>query len=116
MLIWMRDSAFAGFFKFFLLGMLLLAVGGMVFMDVGGFFTGNMGQNTVVKGGGVKISTVEFDRTVRRVLSAQGIGPQEAYRLGLINTILTSEVQSRLFTKNPNRSASKSPTPPFRRR
>lgn len=102
MLIWMRDSAFAGFFKFFLLGMLVLAVGGMVFMDVGGFFTGNMSQNTVVKGGGVKIGTMEFDRTVRRVLSAQGIGPQEAYRLGLINTILTSEVQNRLFTKESN--------------
>ncbi len=99
MLIWMRDSAFAGFFKFFLLGMLVLAVGGMVFMDVGGFFTGTMNQNTVVKGGGVKIGTVEFDRTVRRVLQQQGIGPQEAYKLGLINTILTSEVQNRLFTK-----------------
>lgn len=99
MLIWMRDSAFAGFFKFFLLGMLLLAVGGLVLMDVGGFFTGNMTANTVVKGGGVKIGAVEFDRTVRRATASQGIGPQEAYKLGLINSILTSEVQNRLFTK-----------------
>ena len=99
MLIWMRDSAFAGFFKFFLLGMLLLAVGGLVLMDVGGFFTGNMTANTVVKGAGVKIGAVEFDRTVRRATSSQGIGPQEAYKLGMINSILTSEVQNRLFTK-----------------
>ncbi len=99
MLIWMRNSAFAGFFKFFLLGMLLLAVGGLVLMDVGGFFTGNMGANTVVKGPGIKIGAVEFDRTVRRATGAQGIGPQEAYKLGMINAILTSEVQNRLFTK-----------------
>lgn len=99
MLIWMRNSAFAGVFKFFLLGMLVLAVGGLVLMDVGGFFTGNMSANTVVKGAGVKIGAVEFDRTVRRATASQGIGPQEAYKLGLINSILTSEVQNRLFTK-----------------
>lgn len=99
MLIWMRNSAFSGFFKFFLLGMLIMAVGGLVLMDVGGFFTGNMSANTVVKGGGVKIGAVEFDRTVRRATASQGIGPQEAYKLGLINNILTSEVQNRLFTK-----------------
>ena len=99
MLIWMRESTFAGFFKYFLLGMMTLAVGGLVMMDFNGFFQSTMNQNTVVKGGGVKIGTVEFDRTVRRVLSQQGIPAPEAYKLGLINNILTSEVQNRLFTK-----------------
>ncbi|HEU4838365.1 MAG TPA: peptidyl-prolyl cis-trans isomerase [Micavibrio sp.] len=99
MLIWMRNSTFGGFFKYFLLGMMTMAVGGLVMMDFNDFFQGTMSQNTVVKGGGVKIGTVEFDRTVRRVLSQQGIPAPEAYKLGLINNILTSEVQNRLFTK-----------------
>jgi peptidyl-prolyl cis-trans isomerase D len=99
MLIWMRNSTFGGLFKYFLLGMMTMAVGGLVMMDFNDFFQGTMNQNTVVKGGGVKIGTVEFDRTVRRVLSQQGIPAPEAYKLGLINNILTSEVQNRLFTK-----------------
>jgi peptidyl-prolyl cis-trans isomerase D len=99
MLIWMRNSTFGGLFKYFLLGMMTMAVGGLVMMDFNDFFQGTMSQNTVVKGGGVKIGTVEFDRTVRRVLSQQGIPAPEAYKLGLINNILTSEVQNRLFTK-----------------
>lgn len=99
MLIWMRNSTFGGLFKYFLLGMMTLAVGGLVMMDFGDFFRGTMSQNTVVKGAGLKIGTVEFDRTVRRVLSQQGIPAPEAYKLGLINNILTSEVQNRLFTK-----------------
>lgn len=99
MLIWMRNSTFGGFFKYFLLGMMTMAVGGLVMMDFNDFFQGTMSQNTVVKGGGVKIGTVEFDRTVRRVLSQQGIPAPEAYKLGLINNILTSEVQNRLFTR-----------------
>lgn len=99
MLIWMRDSTGAGILKFFLLGMLLLAVGGLVLMDVGGFFRGQMAPNKIVSGGGVDIGAQEFDRTVRRALSSQGIPAQEAYRLGLIDNILTSEIQNRLFTK-----------------
>jgi len=99
MLIWMRNSAFAGVFKFFLLGMLVLAVAGLVLMDIGGSYSGNLGANTVAKGGGVKIGTVEFDRILRRALSSQGIPAQEAYRLGLVNNVLNSEIQNRLFTR-----------------
>ena len=98
MLIWMRDSAGAGIMKFFLMGLLVLAVAGLVLMDVGGFFTGNIGSNTIVKGGGVNIGVQEFDRTLRRALTAQGIPAQEAMQLGLVDTILNSEIQSRLFT------------------
>lgn len=99
MLIWMRESAFAGVFKYLLMGLLVLAVVGLVLMDVGGFFTGRMSSGTVAKGGGVNIGINDFDRTVRRVLSSQGIGAPEAYKLGLIDTILTSEIQNLLFAK-----------------
>lgn len=96
----LRDNTKTGFLKYILLGFLLMAGGGLVLTDVGGFFRGgNFGNHDVAKGGGVTIGVQEFDRTVRRVLGAQGISPQEAYRLGLINQILTSEIQQRLLTR-----------------
>ena len=98
MLIWMRDSAGAGILKFFLLGILVLAVAGLVLMDVGGFFTGNMASGTVAKGGGVNIGATEFNRTVERVVSRQGVSASDAYKFGLVDNILTSEIQNRLFT------------------
>lgn len=98
MLIWMRNSSGAGVLKFVLMGLLVMAVGGLVLMDVGGFFTGNMGSGTVAKGGGVNVGAVEFNRTVERVVSAQGIGARDAYQLGLVDNILKSEIQNQLFT------------------
>lgn len=98
MLIWMREGKGSKVVKYTLMSFLLLAVCGLVLMDVGGFFKTQMGSNTVVKGGGVEIGISEFDRTVRRTLSQQGMGPQEAFQLGMINQILASEIQSRLFT------------------
>jgi len=98
MLIWMREGKGSKIVKYTLMSFLLLAVCGLVLMDVGGFFKTQMGSNTVVKGGGIEIGIMEFDRTVRRALAAQGIGPQEAYQLGMIDTILNSEIQNRLFT------------------
>lgn len=99
MLIWMREGAGAGVIKFVLMGLLLTAVAGLVLMDVGGFFRTQLGANTIVKGGGIEIGVSEFDRTLRRTLSQQGIGPEEAYQLGLVDSVLTSEIQSRLFAK-----------------
>jgi len=95
----MRDSAFGGIFKFFLLGMLVLAVAGLVLMDIGGFFTGNMTPGTIVKGGGVNIGASEFNRTLDRVLSRQGIPAEQAYQMGLVDNVLKSEIQNRLFIK-----------------
>ncbi len=99
MLIWMRNGAGAGVVKFMLMGLLLLAVAGLVLMDVGGFFKGTMSSTTVVKGEGIKIGTVEFDRTVRRALASQGIGAEEAMRLGLIDSIIASEVRTRVLNE-----------------
>lgn len=97
MLIWMREGRGSKVVKYILMSFLVLAVVGLVLMDVGGFFRTQMGANTIVKGGGLEIGISEFDRTVRRALGQQGIGAQEAYKLGMIENILTSEIQSRLF-------------------
>lgn len=97
MLIWMREGAGGKVVKVLLLGLMTMAVAGLVLMDVGGFFRSDLTSGTIAKGPDIKISSIEFDRTVRRILSQQGIPPEEAYRLGLINRILEGEVQARLF-------------------
>ncbi len=85
--------------KSVLLGFLFMAVAGLVMTDVQGFFRGGLQMDTVAKGGGIRVSTQEFDQTVRRVLASQGMSAQDAYRLGLIDQILQSEVQARLLVK-----------------
>ncbi len=99
MLIWMREGAGGKVVKIILLSMMTMAVAGLVLMDVGGFFRSDMNSNTVVKGGGVKISTIEFDRLLHRVLASQNMDAAEAYRLGVVNRVLEGEVQNRIFTQ-----------------
>ena len=95
----MRDGAKEGFLKYILLGFMALAVGGLVLTDVGGFFRGGLGSTTVAKGRGIDIGLQDFDRTVRRAVAAQGISVEEAYRMGLVDRLLQSEIQRRLIIK-----------------
>lgn len=95
----LRDGAKSGFLKFILLGFMALAVGGLVLTDVGGFFRGGVSSNNVAEGKHIEISTVEFDRLARRVLSRQGLAPQDAYARGLIHQILNNEIQTRIITR-----------------
>lgn len=95
----MRDGAKGGILKYFLLGLLVLAAGGLVLTDVGGFFRGGVSNNLVAKGKGIEISTVAFDRTVRRVLSRQGMDTFQAYQLGFIDQILQNEIQNQILTR-----------------
>lgn len=97
MLIWMREGKGSKIVKYVLFSLLTMAVAGLVLMDIGGFFRTNMSSNTLVKGGGITISTMEFDRTLRRVLASQNLAAEEAYRLGVIDQVLQSEVQQRLL-------------------
>ena len=100
----LRDGAKSGFLKYILLGFLVLAAGGLVLTDVGGFFSGGgVSQNFVAKGKNIEISTVQFDKTVRRVLARQGITPQQAYSMGYIQQILNSEVQIQILTQEARR-------------
>ncbi len=100
----LRDGAKSGFLKYILLGFLVLAAGGLVLTDVGGFFSGGgVSQNFVAKGKNIEISTIQFDKTVRRVLANQGITPQQAYNRGYIQQILNSEVQIQILTQEARR-------------
>ena len=95
----LREGAKGGVMKFILYGFMVMAVGGMVFMDVGGFFRGGVQRNSVAKVGRQQISAVSFDSTVRRALYAQNIDAATAYKLGLIDRILSSMISSNLMYK-----------------
>lgn len=95
----MRDGAGAKVIKIALMSFLVMAVAGLVLSDVGGFFRGGgVPANTVAKGGGVSISSVEFDQTVRRALARQNMTPAQAYQSGAIHAILRSEIERQLLT------------------
>lgn len=91
----LRDGAAGGFLKYILFGLLGMAVGGLVVMDVRGVFTGGSGiSNTdVAKVGDKTIGIREFDQSVRRSLSRFNMPPEQAYKLGLIDEILTGEIR-----------------------
>lgn len=93
----LRKGAAGGITKFILFGFMAMAVGGMVFMDVGGFFRGGVQRNSVAKIGREQISAVSFDNTVRRILSAQNIDAATAFRLGYIDQIMTSTISTDLM-------------------
>jgi len=95
----MRDGAKKGLLKYFLLGTLVMAAGGLVLTDVGGFFRGGgVSNNVVAKGKNIEIGTQRFNNTVSRILSRQGMTPQEAYGKGIINQILNNEIQNLILT------------------
>ena len=68
----LRQGASHGVSKFLLFGLLMVAVGGLVLMDVGGFFRGGVSNSDVARVGREKISAQSFDRTVRITLSRAG--------------------------------------------
>lgn len=93
----LRNSAAAGIMKYILFGLLILAVGGLVLMDVGGFFRNGVPTNDVAQVGSVTLSARSFDRSVRGQLGRIGIEPTEAYKLGLIDQLLATEIRTMLL-------------------
>ncbi len=94
----MRQGAMGGVLKIILFGLMTLAVGGMVFMDIGGFFSGGgVSRTDVARVGREKISLPAFDRNVQRTLGQIGISSAEAYKAGYVNQILNSEIQGRVM-------------------
>lgn len=95
----LRNGASDGILKYFLLGILVLAGGGLVFTDVGGFFRGGVSGNDVVKIGKETVGINTFDRVARRTLQQLGITPAQAYKLGYLDQILASEVRRRTLMR-----------------
>lgn len=96
----MRQGAKSGLSKIILFGFMVMAVGGLVLMDVRGVFTGTAGgTGNVVTIGNDRLGIGQFDMLVRRSIARQGIDPQTAYSLGMIDQILNSEVSNQLLLR-----------------
>ena len=93
----MRKGKGAGVVKFIFMSLLVLAAGGLVLSDVGGFFRGGIGNNDVAAVGDQNIPITSFDMKLRRTLTRIGMSPQQAYQLGYTNQFLNSEIQSMLL-------------------
>ncbi len=92
----MREGTKSGFMRFILFGFMVLAVGGLVMMDVGGFFRGGVSRTSIAKIDGQELPITIFDRTLRRVLANQSLDIQTAYRLGFVNQVLSNEISNNL--------------------
>lgn len=93
----LRDSASGGLMKFFLMGLLTLAVGGLVFTDMGGFFRGGITGNTnLAKVGSDTISIQKFDNSLARLLNRAGLSRQEAYVRGYTQQFLNEQIRETL--------------------
>lgn len=93
----MREGSGARFIKIIALGFVMLGVGGMVFMDVGGFFRGGVTDTNLAKVGSTTITLPAFERVATQATRAQNMDMQEAYRFGLLKNILDEMVMRELI-------------------
>lgn len=91
----LRRGAFGGFLKYILLGILGMAVGGLVVMDVRGVFTGGSGVSStdVAKIDSTAISIRDFDRALRRSVARYNISVEQAHQLGITKEVLSGEIR-----------------------
>lgn len=101
---YLRGGRHSRFLTTILFGFILLAVGGMVFMDVGGFFrSGGVGHSDIAKIGRETLTARAFDRTLGTILSRQGMSRQDAFRMGLVDQVLTNEIRDSLVRQTAER-------------
>ncbi len=94
----LRTGTAGGFLKYILFGLLGMAMGGLVVMDVRGVLQGGgVGGNDVAKIEDKTISIQEFDGALRRNLARYRISVEQAAQLGVINEVLTGEIRARVL-------------------
>ncbi len=96
----LRQGAKGGLGKFILMGFMSLAVGGLVLMDMGGFFRGGVANSDVAKIGGQTISASAFDSTLRRSLSQVNLTPEQAYKMGYTTRVLNAEISNTILAQS----------------
>lgn len=92
----LRHGVSGGITKFFLFGFMVLAVGGLVFTDIGGFFRGGVSSTDIAKIGQQTLSAQQFDNLVRRTTSQVGISPQQAFKMGFVTELLSNQIRAAL--------------------
>jgi peptidyl-prolyl cis-trans isomerase D len=89
----LRDGTKKGFLlKFIMFGFLLMGLGGLVLIDVGDYFRGGIGGNTVARIGDTDISLGKFQNDAQRIIRQQNLTLEEAHEVGYTNMILNSMV------------------------
>ena len=94
----MLDGAKTGILKYIILFFIVMAAGGLVLTDVGGFFTRGAPIDSVASIDGEKITIQKFDRDFRNIAYRQGISAEQAYQFGLADQYLQSVIASALLT------------------
>lgn len=85
------------------MAMLVLGGVGLAVMDWQGVYTGgNLGGTDVARIGDDRVTSQDFDRTVRQNLQGANIEPQQAYATGLISHILNQVVTGRMLAQAAN--------------
>lgn len=84
----MRHGALSGVF----IAILALGTFGLVMTDWQGMFRGGVSSNDVAEVGGTVIPAQSFDRMLRNTLRNQNITIQDAYDLGMIDSVLSNEI------------------------
>ncbi len=97
----LRDGASGGFMKYILFGILGMSVGGLVVMDVRGVLGGgSVGSNDVLRISDETVDIQDFHRNLTLQLSRYQISPQQAYKIGLVDDVLRTEIRKTLIYKN----------------
>lgn len=88
--------------KALLFGMMGLGLGGLVFMDIGGYFSSGLGNTTVARIGDERVDIYEFNKLAERSVRSQNMTMGDAYRYGFINMLLQGMVGQRLLDQAAN--------------
>lgn len=92
----LRSSATGGFIKVILLGLLFMAVIGLVMMDFGNSFRHGLSNNDVAQIENRSVNIQDFDRMLRMALQKYNMTPQQAYKYGYLREILNTEIKANL--------------------
>lgn len=91
----------SGFFSKAFLGLLVLGGASLVFADWNGMFHGSgINKTDVAKIDGTPIKISEFNNRASHIIRNQQIDPTTAYKIGLIDNILSNEIYDIQMKKN----------------
>lgn len=101
----LRSVSSGGLFKYFVFGLIGLAIGGLALMDVRGVLqgAGSISGNDIAYIGNKTLDIRSFNRTVQRSLAQYRLSPEQAYKLGLVDEILSGQISTYLLSQEAER-------------
>ncbi len=99
----MRDGAKSWVIKSIFMGLLVMATAGLVLMDIGNFFTGNLPQATAFEVEGTSFKMNDLDRLVTQALQQNNLTLAQGIQAGIVNVVINNEIQKHLLAKEAQR-------------